>query len=177
MSNRKPFSRQNTCLVAVALLALFTLAVPSTATADTIETFDVTGSFYPLTNVSFTSPALQNLPIGPDSIITIDTTTGLCAGSVLVLSSGEEFGFLPTFNQDGNYAWSDVPEHTLELSNPAGFKGFTGGPIEARYNIFSLPTISFNTVLTPVPEPASICMLGAGLLSLMGLILLRKGVA
>jgi hypothetical protein len=176
---------KNTFLIATALLALLALAAPSTVHADTITHFNVTGTFEfsAVPDQSFGDLSLINMDLTPNepdqSFVTIDTSTGLATGGILALTSLEALTVSPSTSPFGFAALA--PNHSMSFSNPDGFIGFTGGPVQVRYNIDEstvFSNIKFTTAyLTPVPEPATIYMLGLGLLSLMGMILLRKRVA
>jgi hypothetical protein len=176
-----PINRTTGLLTVTVFLILFAMAIPSTAYADTIRTFSVTGTFnaaYPLYKQSFGSLNLVNE--GPaQSFVTIDTTTGQGLGGILVLTTLE---MLSDFEGASSTSFLITsPNHYMEFSNPDSFVGFTGGTARVKYSIDTSTVFSnilfTDAYLTPVPEPATIYMLGLGLLSLTGLILLKKRVA
>jgi hypothetical protein len=194
-------------LIAMVLLGLFNLAVPSRAFGDTIATFSVSGS---LTNVDFSG---LNATFDPGSTITIDTTTGMDVSAALNLNVGAAFSVPPSIacdtsclNTATEYLWTvgaggtgtpcpAVPpvlvECLLDLkdTNGTGFQGFAGGALTGGYFYFGVHVVgplvnnvSNQITLTELssittPEPGSRTLTLIGA-GLLGLMMaMRKRIA
>jgi len=187
-------------LGALVFLGLLTLAAPSRAFANTIETFAVSGMF---SNIDGDS-GVATFDAG--STLTIDTTTGLATGADLSLTytgglyGGDTVTFagLPGSNTTTEYSWTEAkptggcPVDTiaycsldLQDTNGTGFQGFAGGALTGGYSYTfhivvpmsgTVPSNIVNQIdLTPVatPEPSSVAMVTC-LVGIMGAVVLRK---
>lgn len=161
--------------VLVALLVLTAMA--PTASADTIITFNVTGTFG------------NTATFQPGSTVTIDTTLGITTASSLLISAGNNPSPPNTFTgadltQDGSFGqpfiWDhpDGTELAFFMPVPPDFVGFSGGTIGLVTYVgpWGFSNGSTNTVLTPqqVPEPGmTISLMAIGLAILLAIRSLR----
>jgi hypothetical protein len=177
------FRGLNTWLAPVVLLSLFNLAAPPTASADTVDTFSVSGTF--TTTDTFK----------PGSTLTIDIATGLATAADLIVASGG-LGFVkpagatltgpPPLNTTTLYDWAipdaDCPSHfpTCEVilgdNIGSGFVGFTGGflpvaeicghctlPFNFDATVNGLDLTLTSSITTPEPRGAALlltCLVG-----------------
>ena len=169
----------NACLVGMSLIALFALAAPSKAWADTITTFNLTststgGEIFSGTGYSF----------GAGSEITIDTTKGAVTGANITIDNSTgvvaTFSGVPNFlDTQFGYTWTSGGNEFAITALPTAFTGFTGcnnctGDFYKGLSLFAGSVSLTDPPPTHTPEPDNILLLGTGLLGLMGLTLRRK---
>jgi len=152
---------------AIALLVgVGLLLTPGRASADVI-TFTVSGTFA-------NEAAFLN-----GSTLTIDTAAGVTTASNLILSEGSNSPAITFTTADNTtngafqqpFTW-DVGHTELTMFNgPTEFQGFTGGTVGlvVYFGDWGFSNGSVNTLLTPVPEPSDVSILGTGLLALIAI--------
>jgi hypothetical protein len=162
-------------LLGISIVGFLAIAAPNCAWADQITVFDISsasgsGGIFAGTGYSFAA----------GSEITIDTTTGMVESSNFTIdnSKGAVITFSGTpnlLNLSDEFIWGTSPLTGFILTAyPDLFQNFAGCQTCTAAFVLNGSTDIGSVVLTAAPEPASLTLLGGGLLGLLGLRLRRK---